>query len=105
MNEIEILERLAKVEALVKNQHEKCKYVCNDFENKIQETKEILENMRALTISVAKLTEQMEYSSRELSEIKNQLTTVTTRPVKFWDKAVTSAISGIVALAISLIFN
>ena len=40
--EAEILERLAKVEQKVNNQCEKCKYVTNDFEYKIKETKGIL---------------------------------------------------------------
>ena len=105
----EIKQRLATVEQKINNQCEKCEYVTKDFHIKLKETNEILENMRTLAITMTTLTEQVKHMNSDIGTIKTQIEEVSKKPAAKWDKLtttiITAIVSGIIALAISLIFK
>ena len=107
--EMEILERLTKVEQKVNNQCEKCKYITGDFDYKIKETKGILEEMRNLSVAIAKLTEQIDHNSQEVVDLKKKMDKQIERPANKWNdltkSIITATASGLIALVISLVFK
>lgn len=105
----DIKQRLATVEQKVQNQCEKCTYVTGDLAAKVQETKDIVESMRELTISITQQTEQIRHISQEVSDMKVQVAAISNKPAEKWDKVtgtiITALTSGLITIAINLLLN
>lgn len=101
----EIKQRLAKVEQRVQNQCEKCSYVTGDLSSKVQETKDILESMRTLTVSITQQTEQIKHISQEVADMKVQVSELNNRPVEKWDKLTGAGITAFVSALVTLLIN
>lgn len=94
MDEVKIVERLAETEARSKsNQHQ------------IEEVKQQLHDLSALTASVEKLASNQTHMDNDLKEIKADVKTLAEKPAKKWDglmdKILWALLGGLIAYAMA----